>query len=106
MSDRIIRVWGNVDGTVFSFQKENGKWVCTVPPDLSDGKYECTIYAENVSGSVKSKSCVLYMCSGVCHIAFEKASHTVSFTESKAVYIRAEKQKLEIIFSEECKHYE
>jgi hypothetical protein len=51
----------------------DGKWTVILPPDLSDGRYICDIYAANAIGEIAYWTGVLYM------------------TDSRFVYLNLEK---------------
>jgi hypothetical protein len=58
----IVSVTGHADAFDLVFiRSQDGKWGVTVPPDLSDGRYVCDIYATNAVGEIAFWTGILYM---------------------------------------------
>ncbi|MHB1154061.1 MAG: PF13754 domain-containing protein [Eubacteriales bacterium] len=58
----IVSVTGHADTFDLVFIRgPDKKWAVTVPPDLSDGRYVCDIYATNAIGEIAYWTGILYM---------------------------------------------
>ncbi len=65
MSGDIVRVWGTADNIPIELHKSNGRWVCDLPPDFTDGQYAVLLNAKKLNGTVGIWTGILYMTNGV-----------------------------------------
>ncbi len=61
----IERVWGSADEFSLELTKDNGWWVCSLPPDLVDGQYSVQLFAMRRNGMTGMWTGTLYIADGV-----------------------------------------
>lgn len=78
MNVYINKVYGWADDIYFILKKTNNKdeWQAFLPPDLVDGWYATTLYAEASNGRVGIWHGILYMCNGISHLHIEEENFT------------------------------
>lgn len=103
-SPDIIRVWGSADNIELELKQNNGRWVCSLPPDLVDGQYAVQLFAMRGNGETGMWTGVLYITNGIRCLHLNKEKYTLwLIPEQIRTQLTEERIKLNLI--EECCHH-
>lgn len=72
MNNDIVRVWGTADNISLELEFKEGRWVQSLPPDLTDGQYAVSLYAQNRGGDIGMWTGMLYVSQGLSCIHLKK----------------------------------
>lgn len=101
----IVRVWGTADSfDIELHQNDNGRWVCSLPPDLIDGQYAVQLFAMRSNGLIGMWTGILYVSNGISclHLKNERCTLWL-FPEQNRLSLASDRITIKLI-KECCQH--
>lgn len=94
----IVRVWGTADNIQLELKLDNGRWICSLPPDLIDGQYAVQLFAMRGNGSVGMWTGTLYVANGIRCLHLNQAKYTLWLNcEQYSILLNQEVIKLQLL---------
>lgn len=100
----IIRVWGTADNIELELKVNNGRWVCSLPPDLVDGQYAVQLFAMRGNGSIGMWSGILYIANGIRCLHLNESKYTLWLMPER-IRTQLTKERIKLNLIEECCHH-